>query len=60
MSVVELTGLVAGAAETGQDFAALVVEHMHLLIPPIHDVHKALLVVGRERYSPYRARIDNT
>jgi hypothetical protein len=52
VTVREITELMAGTAETRQDFSAGVVEGMNLLIAAIHHVHELLFLISRESDPP--------
>ena len=48
----EVTGLMTWAPKRGENLPALVIEHMDLLIAPVHHVQVSLRLIRRESHSP--------
>src|SRR5207237_1285390 len=52
VTVREITELMAGTAEGGENLSGSMVEGMNLLVAPVHYVHKFLFLVSREINPP--------
>src|SRR5947209_16698245 len=50
----EITELMAGTAEGGEDLSAGMVEGVNLLVAAVHHVHEFLFLVSRETNPPCR------